>query len=330
MSNEKVSRRAALKALLATPVLAPFATPSLTSAQAPQPRPPDASATLQVGIVSRHLQWTTVEDAIDLARTAGYDAIEWNVRAGGHIEPERVEQDLPRVVELTRKAGLAAAMITTAIQDAASPHAEAILRTANGLGIRFYRGGQYFRYDYKAPLLPQIEALKPRIASLVALNQKFGMTWAYHTHSGGGNIGGNVWDIWMAIRDFDPSLIALNYDTAHTTIRGGNGWGDAARVALPFIKCLAIKDARWEQVAGRGWVSEFVPIGEGLVDFKMRFELLKSAGFRGPVNVHFEHHGLLGTNVGTWKLAMPRSEFLAIITQDLDRLRAAMRAAAVV
>ena len=326
MAIEKVSRRAALKALIATPVLAPFAAPTLISAQA-APQPAEAPARLQVGIVSRHLQWTTVEDAIELARTAGYDAIEWNVRAGGHIEPARVEQDLPRVVELTRKAGLAAAMITTSIQDAASPHAEAILRTAKGLGIRFYRGGQYFRYDYKAPLIPQIEALKPRISSLVALNQKYGTTWAYHTHSGGGNIGGNVWDIWMAIRDFDPSLIALNYDTAHTTIRGGNGWGDAARVALPFIKCVAIKDAHWEQVPGRGWVSEFVPIGEGLVDFKARFELLKSAGFRGPVNIHFEHHGLLGTNVGTWKLEMPRAEFLAIIKQDLDRLRAAMRAA---
>lgn len=328
MTIAKISRRAALKALVTAPAAAPFLPAPGAAGQLlpPQSQPP---VKLKVGIVSRHLQWTSVEDAIELAKTAGYDAIEWNVRTGGHVSPDRVERDLPRVIELTRKAGLVTPMITTSIQESSSPHAEAILGTAHGLGIRFYRGGQYFRYDYKAPLLPQIDALKPRIASLVALNQKYGMTWAYHTHSGNGNIGGNVWDIWMAIREFDPSLIALNYDTAHTAIRGGNGWIDAARVALPFIKCVAIKDPHWEQVPGRGWVPEFVPLGEGLVDFKARFELLKSAGFDGPVNVHFEHHGLLGTNVGTWKLEMPRAEFLAIIKQDLDRLRAAMREAQV-
>ena len=279
---------------------------------------------LQVGIVSRHLQWTSMEDAIELAHRAGYDAIEWNVRTGSHVPPERVEQALPRAIELTRQAGLAVPMITTSIQEASSPHTEAILRTAHGLGVRYYRGGQYFRYDYTRPLAPQLEALKPRIATLVALNQKYQMTWAYHTHSGAGNIGGNVWDIWSAIKDFDPALIGLNYDTAHTQIRGGNGWGDAARVALSHIRCLAIKDARWQRAADGRWTSEFVPLGEGLVDLKARFQLLRAAGFDGPVNVHFEHHELLGTDVGAWKLPMSRDAFLAIVKQDLDHVRAAM------
>jgi L-ribulose-5-phosphate 3-epimerase len=304
-----ITRRELLKSLAAVPVAAGFSQP-------PSP--------LKVGIVSRHLQWTSLEDAIDLAKAAGYDAIEWNVRTGGHVAPDRVEQDLPRAIELTRKAGLAVPMITTSIQDSSSPHTEAILRTAHALGVRFYRGGLYFRYDYAKPLGPQIEALRPRIATLVPLNQKYEMTWAYHTHSGLGNIGGNVWDIWSAIKDFDPAFIGLNYDTAHTTIRGGNGWGDAARVAMSHIRCLAIKDARWERGADGRWTYDYVPLGEGLVDLKARFQLLRSAGFNGPVNIHFEHHDLLGTDVGTWKLAMPRAEFLAIITQDLERVRAAM------
>ena len=323
ISRGDLSRRDMLKTLALAPTAA-LVSPHSRDATAAAPQ---AQVGLKVGIVSRHLQWTSLEDAIDLAKTAGYDAIEWNVRSGAHVPPERVEQELPAAIELTRKAGLAVPMITTSIQDASSPQAEAILRTASGFGVKFYRGGQYFRYDYAKPIEPQLEALKPRIASLIALNQKYGMTWAYHTHSGLGNIGGNVWDIWSAIKGFDPAVIALNYDTAHTTIRGGNGWGDAARAAISHIRCLAIKDARWERNAEGRWVTEFVPIGEGLVDFKARFDLLKTAGFNGPVNVHFEHHGLLGTDVGTWKLAMPRAEFQAIIKQDLDRLRGAMRAA---
>ena len=202
MSAESMSRRTAVKMLAALPALGLPSGPAL-SAQAGAP-PSAGAGKLQVGIVSRHLQWTSLEDAIAVAKEAGFDAIEWNVRKGGHVAPERVEQDLPRAVELTRKAGLAATMITTSIQDAQSPYAESILRAAKAAGIRYYRGGEYFRYDYKRDLLQQLEELKPRIATLVELNRKYGTTWAYHTHSAPGMIGGNVWDIWSVIKDSIP------------------------------------------------------------------------------------------------------------------------------
>ena len=240
------------------------------------------------------------------------------MRTGGHVAPERVEQELPKAIELTRKAGLATPMITTSIQDSSSPYAEAILGTAHGLGVKFYRGGQYFRYDYTKPLAPQIDALKPRIASLVALNQKYQMTWAYHTHAGLGNIGGNVWDIWSAIKDFDPAFIGLNYDTGHTTIRGGNGWGDAARVAMSHIRSLATKDPHWERNAEGRWVSEFVPIGEGLVDFKSRFELLKA--FSGQSSLRASRSAR--DSLGTW--SWHAAEFQA--HQATRRLRTACAA----
>jgi sugar phosphate isomerase/epimerase len=309
--TESMSRRTLLQLLAVAPsVLA-------TSAG----RAAAQTARLQVGIVSRHLQWTSLEDAIALAAEAGFDAIEWNVRKGGHVEPERVDQELPRAVELTRKAGLAVTMITTAIQDAQSPYAEAILRTAHGLGIRYYRGGEYFRYDYTRDLGAQLEALKPRVAGLAALNATYRTTWAYHTHSAPGMIGGNVWDIWGVLKDFDPALIGLNYDTGHTTARGGVGWIDAARVAHRHLACLAIKDVKWERRPDGRWASEFCPVGEGMVDFAAVFAYLKSIGFAGPVNIHYEHHGLLGTDVGRWTPDLPRRTFLDIVTADLERIR---------
>ena len=194
-----LSRRAMLRLLGAAPAAA--IAPSVSALADDRARESlkiaanaQAPATRQVGLFSRHLQWTGVEEAIDVTRQIGFDAIEWAVRPGGHISPERVEIDLPKVVDLTRKAGLAVPMIATAILDAQSPHVDAILRTAHGLGIRDYRGGM-FTYDYTGDLERQLDALKPRVASLAALNQKYGMTVAYHTHSGRGNIGGGVWDL---------------------------------------------------------------------------------------------------------------------------------------
>lgn len=312
MRGQPLSRRDALTLLGGAAV-------SVAAVTAARAQPP-AGARRSIGIVSRHLQWTGLEDAIAVAKEAGFDAIEWNVRKGGHIAPERVEQELPRAVELTRQAGLAATMITTSIQDARSPFVEPILRAARAAGIRWYRGGEYFRYDYAKPLLPQLEALKPRLAELAALNRKHGTTWAYHTHSAPGMIGGGIWDVWQVIREFDPATIALNFDIGHATARNGAGWIDAASVVAPFIAALAVKDARWEK-GPRGWRAEFVPIGEGMIDLPRMAGVLDRAGFAGPINIHYEHSGLLGTDVGTWTLPITRARFVEIVRADLEAVR---------
>ena len=115
--TEPVSRRDVLKIVAAAP-MASAATLTTLAAATQAPRPSAASPKLGIGIVSRHLQFTTMEDAIAIAKELGFDSIEWNVRAGGHVTPERAEQDLPRCIELTRQAGLTVPMITTSILDA--------------------------------------------------------------------------------------------------------------------------------------------------------------------------------------------------------------------
>lgn len=316
----RFSRRDALRILSAVPLVTVNAPTAVA-------QPSSAASQLQVGLVSRHVQWTSLDDAIALAKEIGFDAIEWNVRAGGHIAPATVERDLPRAVELTRKAGLAVTMITTSIQDARSPHAEAILRSMKALGIRYYRGGEYFRYDYSGDLRRQLEELKPRVASIARLNEQYGTTIAYHTHSGAGNIGGNIWDLFEVVKGFDPHVVGLNYDIGHATARGGIGWIDAAHVVAGWIVALAIKDVKWVRAATGIWRTEFVPIGEGMINLPRLSALLGAKGFRGPVNVHYEHHDLLGTDVGTWKLAMPRDRFIEIVRADLQAVRRAMQTA---
>ena len=317
--SEVISRRVILQLLGAAPAVL-----SLPQAIA-VPQGGTSVDRSKVGLVSRHVQWTSVEGAIQVAAEAGFDAIEWNVRTGGHVPPDRVEQELPRVAALTRKAGLDVTMITTSIQDAQSPYAEAILRTANSLGIRFCRGGEYFRYDQKRDVVSQLDALRPRLTGLAELCARYQTTWAYHTHSAPGMIGGAVWDIMRVMDGLDPATIALNFDTGHTTARTGAGWIEAATLARRHIACLAVKDVRWQRGPDGRWRSEFVPLGEGMVDFKIVLGHLQSIGFDGPVNIHYEHNGLLGTDVGKWKLEMSRERFMAIVSEDLRQLRQRMK-----
>jgi len=317
------SRREVLKLLGTVPLAAAAARGNAVAAQT---RPKKA----QLCLVSRHLQWTGIEEGIAVVAEAGCKGIAWTVRPGAHILAENVERDLVKAVELTRQAGLEVPMVITAVADAKSPRAEAILSTMQGLGLRYFRAPS-FRYDYTHPLEPQLEALKPRIGSLAALNQKYGTTAMYHTHSGAGNIGGGAWDLWLVLKHFDRQLVGLNYDLGHATIRGGTGWVESSRFAQPYIHGLSVKDFRWVKGGGGrragAWSAEMVPGGEGMVDFSGMLSYFQSVGFAGPVELYQEYSvtvpgvdkpvNMLGTDFGTWKLEMPKSQYLSLLKRDV-------------
>jgi L-ribulose-5-phosphate 3-epimerase len=327
------SRREMLKLLGTMPLVAAAARPAPAVAQGAAPK-------TRLCLVSRHLQWANVEEAVTVAAEAGCKAIAWTIRPGAHILAENVEKDLPKAVDLAHKAGLDTPMVITAIVEATSTRAEAILATMHGVGIRYYRAPS-FRYDYNRELEPQLEALKPRIGSLADLNAKYGTTAMYHTHSASGNVGGGVWDLWLALKNFDRELVGLNYDLGHATIRGGSGWMETSHFAHRYVHGLSVKDFRWVKrsvqpgdAAGGGrrgtgaWSPEMVPGGEGMVDFSGMLSYFKSVGFAGPVELYQEYTAtvpgvaqpvnMLGTDLGKWKLEMSKAQYISLLKRDVD------------
>jgi sugar phosphate isomerase/epimerase len=204
---------------------------------------------LKVDAYSRHLQWLRTADEVAEAVTEmGYDGIDLTVRPyPGHVDPEKVETDLPPFVKTLRKQGLRVDAITCPITDADSPNAEKILQTASSLGITHYWWGT-FRYQPDKPVLEQLDALKPRVAKLAALNAKYKMTAMYHTYSGAGTVGAAIWDFLYVLRNFDPSQVGFQYDLGHMTNAGGNGtWALSLRAAGPYIAGVSVKDSVMEQ-----------------------------------------------------------------------------------
>jgi hypothetical protein len=128
-------------------------------------------AKLKICVFSKHLQWASVKDAADLAKEIGFDGIDLTVRAGGHIEPERVEAELPAAVDAIRSAGLEVPMITTDILPSTMEKADAVLRTAGKLGIRHYRWGELM-YDANRSIPDQLVTLGPKMKALAQLNER--------------------------------------------------------------------------------------------------------------------------------------------------------------
>jgi sugar phosphate isomerase/epimerase len=265
----------------------------------------------RLALVSRHVQWADIEEGAAVAAEAGFTAIAWTCRPGAHILPENVERDLPRAIAAARRNGLAVPMLITAINTTNAPRAEAILDSMRQAGITRYRAPN-FRYDYSRDLLSQWEALKPQLAALAELNEKYGTTAMFHTHSSPGSVGGGLWDLWLLVKDFAPSVLAINYDLGHAFVRGGTEWMQTARFAhRTWRRCRSrtcIGSRRQDAAPGTWpWAPEFVPPGQGMVNFRDMFTYFKSVGFSGPIEVYYEYEvpladgrtmNMLGTNSG--------------------------------
>ena len=283
------------------------------------------NAKLPVCAFSKHFQWTGVKEAAQLAASIGYDALDLTVRKDGHVEPERVADDLPKAVEHIRAAGLTAPMITAGIIDISSPHAEAILRTAKSLGIQRYRWGG-FRYDTSKTIPQQIAELRAKAKDLAAMNRTHGMCAMYHTHSGTGQFGASMWDIWEVLRDLDNNSVSVNLDIGHATVEGGaGGWINTTRLLGPMIRGVAVKDFRWERNAQGKWFIRWCGFGDGMVNFRGFLSMLREMRFEGPLQLHMEYDELGGADSGKRSMSISREEFFRMMKRDLDRFRGLLR-----
>jgi sugar phosphate isomerase/epimerase len=334
----QMSRRQAIGTLLAGA--------ALPAAAAAMPAPGDTTAAApqqpRLALVSRHLQWTSADHGLEVAQAAGFGSIIWTVRRGAHVDPADVQRELPRIVARTRAAGLDVPMIITGIGDAGADSVEPILATMAGLGIRLYRAGAP-RYRYDAPLQPQYDDFRRRIAALAKLNEKHGVTAAFHTHAYADSIGGSAWDLWMLMNDQDPRHVGLNYDIGHVMAKGGAGWRESIRAVGPYLHSVSIKDFRWEKLpqvpAGQWpWRTRLVPPGEGMVNFGDFFRYLQGIGFAGPLETYYEYmvrrpglaapFDMLGTDVGKWQLTIPEADFIGLLRRDVGFYNQVWRAAA--
>jgi sugar phosphate isomerase/epimerase len=220
-----------------------------------------------------------------VAVDAGWDGIELPLRANGHVLPERVDEDLPKLVEALRARGQEVLVLAT---DVRTPDAlsERVLRAAAREGIRLYRMG-YFRYREGASIPAQLDEVRAQVRDLAALNAQLGVTGLMQNHSGNGYVGSAVWDLHTLLETIDPRHIGVHFDIGHATVESGLSWPTNFALVRDRVGAVIVKDFAWKMEPGRGTV-EWCPIGQGLVQPRF-FTMLKASTFNGPITMQFEY-----------------------------------------
>ena len=236
-----------------------------------------------VCVFTKPFQSLTYDELADKIAEIGVDGIEATIRDGGHIEPKRVPEELPKMVEALAARNLKITVMTSSINDPNDPVTESVLKTAALLGIRRYRM-KYFHYDLNKPIAGQIANFRSQCKELAALNHDFGITGLYQNHAGGKYVGAAIWDLSQVLDGIKPGDIGVAYDIRHATVEGGTSWPITFKMIRPHIDTVYVKDFVW----GEGARPTNVPLGEGRVDPKF-FAMLAESGFNGPVSLHEEY-----------------------------------------
>ncbi|MGJ8682305.1 sugar phosphate isomerase/epimerase family protein [Paraglaciecola sp.] len=273
---------------------------------------------LDLNVFSKHLQFLNYADMADAAANIGFTGVDLTVRPKGHVLPERVIDDLPKAVEGLKSADLTPNMMTTAITHADQKHTLDILQQAGMHGFEVYRMG-YYRFPQN-PNVPQLlKGLNKNLNQLAAVNQQAKIKGAYQNHAGANFVGAQVWDIWHMLDGIDSDHMGCQYDIRHASVEGAQSWPVTFNMLRKTINSLVLKDYKWQKQNGK-WTLQNVPIGQGMVDFKHYFAVLKKLNIIVPVSVHFEYD-LGGAEHGATKISGSSAQVFSAMKRDLKKIK---------
>ncbi|MBH53893.1 MAG: endonuclease [Opitutaceae bacterium] len=274
---------------------------------------------LSVHLFSKHLQFLEYPQMAKVAADLGFDGVDLTVRPGGHVEPEKVEEDLPKAVEALSDRGLLSIMMTTAVTNATNPLNLDVINTAVNQGLRYYRMG-YYKFEEDKTWKENLDRCKKDIEGLSELHEEHGIHGAYQNHSGTG-VGAYITDIVYLLEGLNPLWTGCQYDIRHAVVEGGRAWGNGVKWLKDSMSTIAVKDFTWAKHPQSGKYSVMnTPIGEGMVDFVGYFKLLRQLEIHPVVTLHCEYD-LGGANRGNRELSIPKKQVYKAIKKDLTVLR---------
>lgn len=243
----------------------------------------ETTSTREVAVFTKFLEKLSFDELAAALAPLGVAGLEAPLRKGGHIEPEKMVEQLPAFVEALAKKDLSVVIMSSSIDSVDQKGlAESQLRAAAKAGIKKYRL-QHLKYDLSKPLKPQIANFKAQLKDLAALNKEIGIQGLYQNHRGRDYVGGPIWDMVGMLEEIDVNHLGMAFDFAHATVEGANAWEMNFHLAQPHIGAVFFKDYK---LVGRKW--EACPIGEGAVN-PLVGKLVSKLPNNIPISIHIEY-----------------------------------------
>ncbi len=243
---------------------------------------------------SKHLDMLglSLQKVGETMKDIGLDGIDLTVRPGGRIEPENVDNQLPKAVALLEQLGLSVGLLTTNITSIHSPYAEETFAAAAECGVPALKLG-YWHYTNPKEFWTQFEWAQTKLTGLQSMALDYGVTANVHIHSGP-YVSALAPVLYMLLDGMDPNGVGAYIDTGHMYIEGGfDGWRQGMIMLAPYINLVALKgysfvtetDENGKLVHAR----KMLGFEEAAQDWPQIFALLNDFGYDGTVSLHSEY-----------------------------------------
>lgn len=279
---------------------------------------------LDISIFSKHLQFLDYKETGQMASELGFNGVDLTVRPKGHVIPEEVKTKLPQAITDIKAGGSTCQMITTSIESINNELDRDIIDTAGEEGVSYYRT-HWFKYRDNVSMTMAMEQYMNEIYMLGERNKKHGIIGCYQNHAGT-KVGASFWEIHKLLEKVDSRYFGAQFDIRHATVDSGYSWPNGLKLLRKKIKVIVLKDFKWGKV-GDQWKAINVPIGEGMVDFKKYFKLLRLYGLNPPVSLHLEYP-LGGAEKGKYEISVDRKVVYDAMIKDLKTIRKLWRESA--
>jgi len=261
---------------------------------------------------TKFLAGLSAKEVGDTAKRLGFDGLDLAIRKGQCVAPENVATALPDAMKLWSGLGLAAplASMETKQTDPRDPVVRRLFQACGKAGIHEIKIG-YWKWTVAQAYWPAVESIRSDLKEFEAMSRDAGVRTLIHNHSGG-NYGGNASAAMDLVRGFDPKFIGVYLDPGHLAVCGEQP-DMALAIVRDYLAMIAVKSCRYVNAATSGpanWKSEWCQLDEGLTNWPRVIELLKQAGYDGPLSVHGEYSG-----------PEDREAILARVAKDMAFLR---------
>jgi sugar phosphate isomerase/epimerase len=280
---------------------------------------------MQFVLFTDNLADLTVRQACDAAKQAGFDGLDLTLRPGGHVLPENAEMGLSEAKRIAEASGMTIPMVSTAVTDSESPHAEAIFAAAAHYGARRLKLG-YWEYCPFGKAVEQIDGARRSLEGIIKLGRKYHVLPCVHCHSGPFVASGGPL-LYFLLKDFAPSDVGAYVDPMHMSIEGGRSvWEIGLDLLAPWIALVGIKNYRWipgtrDHLGQQRFRWEYCPLADGQAPLPEFLADLKSLKYDGIVSFHSEYKGETSfRRLGTTELLEQSGRDLAYVKRLLAQV----------
>jgi len=220
-----------------------------------------------------------------LLHDVGLDACNAVIRDGFWVTPAGLASELPRFVRALRDEGITVNFATagySAEQLVADP---APLDIMADNGIVDFRMGCFW-LGGAGDLRAQLADARRQMETLAGLCERHGVRAVYQLHHG--SLVSSASAAWRLVEGLPAAQVGIELDPGNQSFEGTENWAFAAGLLGEHLAAVGVKDTVLVRDSTRaadpdkGWRRGWVPIDEGVTNWREVWACLKRAAFRGP------------------------------------------------